>query len=124
MTTAVGIDLVAVESVGEALREHGERYLSRVYTPAEVAASHGSPRRLAERFAAKEAAIKALRPDRGTAVPWREIELLDGPQLVLSGGARELARAAGLSRLAVSVSAQGEYATAVVYAASAAGGFQ
>jgi holo-[acyl-carrier protein] synthase len=121
VSVAVGIDLVAVASVEEALREHGERYLLRVYTPEEIAASHGSARRLAECFAAKEALIKALRPERDDAVPWRSVALLHGRRIVLSGPAQALAQRAGLSRLAVSVSAQEGYATAVVYAQTPVG---
>jgi holo-[acyl-carrier protein] synthase len=121
VAAAVGIDLVAVASVEEALRDHGERFLARVFTSEEIAASHGSARRLAECLAAKEAVVKALRPERDTAVPWRSIALHDGRRLVLSGPAQALARQAGLSRFAVSVSAQEGYATAVVYAQSPVG---
>ncbi|MFL5845656.1 MAG: holo-ACP synthase [Solirubrobacteraceae bacterium] len=124
MTQTVGIDLVAVEAVTAAIAEHGERYLSRVYTDAERAACLERPARLAERFAVKEAALKALRPPRDAAVPWRCIELGTGGELVLTGQAAALARDAGLSRFAVSVSAQDGYATAVVHATSAVRGDQ
>lgn len=63
---SVGTDLVLVADVRESVEQFGERYLARVYSPSELAtctAADGSPdvTRLAARFAAKEAAIKALR---------------------------------------------------------------
>jgi len=73
----VGIDLVLVAAVEDSLRIHAERYLRRVYTSRELCdcvTSSGAPdaRRLAARFAAKEATLKLLR-DGDQAVPWREI---------------------------------------------------
>ena len=60
---AVGIDLASVSQVRRSLRDFGDRYLHRVYTPTEIAdccASHDPAPGLAARFAAKEATIKAL----------------------------------------------------------------
>jgi len=119
----VGIDLVAVESVSDALREHGDRYLDRIYTEAEVRqcrTSHGlAHARLAARFAAKEATIKVLRP-ADEPVPWRSIELVRHPSgwidLELSGRAAALAADQSLGDFAVSVSHEAGFATAVVIA--------
>jgi holo-[acyl-carrier protein] synthase len=118
----VGIDLVKAATVAEALAEHGERYLRRVYTDAEVAQCGGpdgapDPLRLAARFAAKEAAMKVLRPG-DAAVPWPSIEVVrDGggvPLLTLHGPAAELAAAAGLTEFALSLTHEDAYAAAVV----------
>ena len=73
MAVRVGIDLVAVEAVRDAVSEHGEHYLNRIYTEAEIRECRTSqsmiPERLAARFAAKEATIKVLRPsERGDPV--------------------------------------------------------
>jgi holo-[acyl-carrier protein] synthase len=120
---AVGIDLVQVEEVQEALAHFGDRYLSRVFTAHEVACASGAgvvqARQLAARFAAKEAAMKALGPeDRLPA--WRSIEVHQEPggrcTLRLSGHAAELARRACLNEFAVSLSHEGNLATAVVFA--------
>jgi holo-[acyl-carrier protein] synthase len=107
----IGIDLVDVDDVRDSLRVHGERYLQRIYTERELAESRGRPERLAERFAVKEAALKALRT-ADEPVPWRAIEV-SGASLRLSGQAAELA--AGLE-LAVSSSHEGPVAAAVVIA--------
>src|SRR5690606_41845696 len=61
MTThAVGIDMIEIERVGRVLERYGERFLRRVYTPAEAAFCRGRVPELAARFAAKEAVMKAL----------------------------------------------------------------
>ena len=124
MPTRVGIDLVRVADVRDALDAHGAHYLARVYTDNEVDDCRGTagpdPRRLAARFAAKEAAAKALRVHPDEALPWTAIEVVrdaDGfPALVLHGAAAELAGARGITDLVVSLSHEDEYAAAVVSA--------
>jgi holo-[acyl-carrier protein] synthase len=117
MALRVGIDLVQAATVAEAIAEHGERYLRRVYTEAELTQCGGDPLRLAARFAAKEAAMKVLRPG-DAAVPWPSIEVVrdaEGvPVLTLHGPAAELASAAGLVAFAVSLTHEDAYAAAVV----------
>ena len=120
----VGIDLVEVEEVAATLHSRlGTRYLSRIYTNREVEDCvrdrEVDPVRLAGRFAAKEAAMKALRVgDR--PVSWREVEVQrasDGaPTLVLHGAAAALAAEAGLSHFALSVTHERTYASAIVVA--------
>jgi holo-[acyl-carrier protein] synthase len=122
----VGIDLVDVEEVAATLRSKlGARYLSRIYTSREVDDCRRDrevdPVRLAGRFAAKEAAMKALRVgDR--AVSWREVEVqraADGaPTLALRGAAAALAAEAGLSQFALSVTHERTYASAIVVASA------
>lgn len=119
----VGIDLVAVESVREALAAHGDRYLRRVFTPREAEDCLGpdghDASRLAARFAAKEATLKVLRPgSMGLALTAIEvIRHEDGSvELGLTGTAAELARAAGLEEFALSLTHEGAYAAAVVLA--------
>jgi holo-[acyl-carrier protein] synthase len=115
----VGTDLLSVADVEAAVAAHGERYLRRVFTARELDDCAGAPERLAARFAAKEAAIKVLRPaDR--AVPWREIEVRRDPAgwvgLHLFGSAAALAEEQGLGGWAVSLAHERELATAVVIA--------
>ncbi len=122
MPLRVGIDLVKAATIRDALAEHGERYLRRVYTDAEVghcrdAAGDVVALRLAARFAAKEAVMKVLQPAAGDAVPWPEIEVVrtgGAPELRLHGGAADLARRAGLTAFALSFTHEDEYAAAVV----------
>lgn len=121
---SIGIDLVDVEEVAATLEsELRTRYLSRIYTSSEVRdclnGEEVDPARLAGRFAAKEAAMKALRVgDR--PVSWREVEVHrapDGaPELVLRGAAAALASEAGLSRFSLSLTHERAYASAVVVA--------
>jgi holo-[acyl-carrier protein] synthase len=120
----VGIDLVEVDEVAATLHSNlGARYLSRIYTSREVEDClrdrEVDPIKLAGRFAAKEAAMKALRVgDR--AVSWREVEVHraeDGaPTLVLRGAAAALASEAGLAHFAVSMTHERKYASAIVVA--------
>jgi holo-[acyl-carrier protein] synthase len=117
----VGIDLVGVRTVREAMAEHGARYLRRVFTDGEIADCGGLEQpdalRLAARFAAKEAALKALRAG-DAAVPWTAVEVVRGPdgapELALHGTAAELAARAGLGELAVSLTHEDGHAAAVV----------
>ena len=118
MGQRVGIDLTSVTRVREAADEHGERYLTRVYTARELADCGGDAARLAGRFAAKEAAIKVLRPGAATALPWSDIEVVRAPgghvELELAGLAAQHAEEHGLSGFAVSLSHEGDSACAVV----------
>jgi holo-[acyl-carrier protein] synthase len=123
MAIRIGLDLVAVNSVAETLRgEHREHYLERVYTEREVDDCRGpsgriEPERLAARFAAKEATIKAL-PGAGEEVRLTTIEVRSEPsgevRLELSGRAAELADEAGISELAISLTHEGGFAAASV----------
>lgn len=117
----VGIDLVQVSRIEESLQKFGERFLRRLFHRDEIAYALASPvacsRRLAARFAAKEAALKALHvADRG--VSWRDIEVRrasDGDcALVLHGSAQRAAREAGLEVASLSLTHEGDYAAAVV----------
>ena len=123
MPLRVGIDLVRVSTVRDAIAAHGDRYLERVYTARELedcrTAGVVDPLRLAARFAAKAAAMKALRVG-DEAVPWPSIEIVRDPagyaELELHGRAGELAYAQGVAGLAVSLTHEDEYASAVVTA--------
>ena len=115
----IGLDLVSVEAVEASIAAHGERYLSRTYTEDELRECDGRPERLAARFAAKEAVMKAL--DRGDEpLPWTSIAVRrDGsgrPSLVLSGAAAELARQRGLTTFELSLTHEAQYGAAVVLA--------
>jgi holo-[acyl-carrier protein] synthase len=122
-TLRVGIDLVEISRISESLQKFGERFLRRVFTDGEIAFATAVPsqaaERLAARFAAKEAAIKAL----GLAdqpMNWRDIEVRRAPSgacdMALSGAACRAAELAGVRELAVSLSHEGDYAAAIVVA--------
>jgi holo-[acyl-carrier protein] synthase len=115
---SVGIDIADVSEVESAVSRFGTRYLERVFTPAEIAeAAICGPRLLAACFAAKEAAVKALRLE-DEALGWRSIELRGAgtaaPQLHFAGRAVELLARAGSTSVAVAVSTTARHAGAIV----------
>lgn len=116
-STRVGVDLVEISRIARACDRWGDRFLARVYTPTEQADSRGRPAALAARFAAKEAAAKALGVGIGP-VSWHSIEVLVGargrPLLRLLGPAADLASRLGIRQADVSLSDTSEYALAVV----------
>jgi holo-[acyl-carrier protein] synthase len=117
MSIRCGIDLVDVEQVTEAIAEHGERYLHRIYTERELADAGAAPERLAARFAAKEATMKALgRAEEGFG--WTRIaverEPSGQPRIALTGSAAELARERGMQSIHVSLTHESDYAAAMV----------
>jgi len=122
---SVGIDLVQLSGIRESMATFGDRFLRRVFTEGELAYATATPElapaRLAARLAAKEATVKALDlAERG--VGWREIEVTRSPSgapgLLLHGNARAAADEAGAPALSVSLSHEGDYATAVVISLS------
>jgi holo-[acyl-carrier protein] synthase len=126
MSARVGIDLVSVDSVRESIDAHGDHYLKRVYTERELsdcATERGvDPERLAARFAAKEAALKVLRPGE-VGLPWNEIEVQRTAEgwvrVQLLGAAAALAASAGIGELALSITHERGLAAAVVVAGKA-----
>lgn len=119
----VGIDIVRISRIAESLERFGQRFLNRVFTPDEIAYATAAParsaERLAARFAAKEAALKALQlADKG--IRWTELEVRRAQsgdcELQLHGAAQTAARMSGFANLALSLSHEGDYAAAVVMA--------
>ncbi len=119
----IGVDICSIVRIASAYDRFGRRFLRRILTQAEIAYVESQPRhlvaRLAGRFAVKEAAVKAL----GTGwrgVGWHEFEIvrrLSGqPQLRLSGRAAKLAGDHALNHWEVSLSHDGDYASATVIA--------
>ena len=110
----LGIDLIEIERIERAL-ERRPRLADRLFTEGELASARARRRpgrHLAARFAAKEAAIKAL---GGRGVAPRDIEVVgsEPPRLELHGRAAELAAECGLE-LSVSLTHSRELAAAVV----------
>jgi holo-[acyl-carrier protein] synthase len=117
-----GVDVVEIARVERALARPGERFARRVFTPAEI----GDCRRFARpgphfalRFAAKEAALKALASGWGGGVGWRDVEVAcDGTpervRLRLHGRAAELARARGPTVAHLALSRSRSHALALV----------
>jgi holo-[acyl-carrier protein] synthase len=119
MRCEVGVDIVAMTRIEQAVERFGERFLKRIYTPGELAYALADVHKwehLAARFAAKEAASKAL--GTGMAgVGWKDFEverLPSGkPTLRLSGRAAQIAQDQGLSQWSVSLAHDAEAKVAV-----------
>ena len=117
MKLRTGIDLMEIARIEEVVSRHGKHYLERVYTPAELEQCGKRAESLAGRFAAKEAAAKALGCGIGD-VEWKEIEILGdeqrAPVLHLHAKAAQKAEELGLTTWSVSLSHSQSHAVAVV----------
>ena len=122
MIAGIGIDLVDIARVETLLARFGDRAVKRLFTDREsaYATSRANPaRHFAARFAAKEAAYKALAGSEGArAIGWREIEVLaneDGsPRLEFHGLAEGRAAELGVVRVYVTLTHSHATAAAVV----------
>lgn len=106
------MDIIEVTRIAKAIERHGARFINRVYRPQEAAyceSAGNRAERYATRFAAKEAARKAI----GAATPvrtldWHDVEIISStegaPQLHFHGRAAELLRQLGVTRAHVSLS--------------------
>jgi holo-[acyl-carrier protein] synthase len=117
----LGLDVTEVDRVAGVLERHGERFLARVFRPGELRTARRHPRAFAEhvagRFAAKEAAMKALGLGwRGLA--FRDIEVGRDPRgkplLAFHGSALERARALDVRLAEVTITHGRDIAAAVV----------
>ena len=121
MSHYIGVDIIEIGRVKEAVERWGERFLRRVYTESELAVYRSKPSSLATRFACKEAVMKLLGTGR-SGIHWREIETLSHasgqPRVNLYGKAQVKADAMGIKAIAVSLSHSKEYAIAYVSAVS------
>ncbi len=119
----MGMDVVDIRRISESIDKFGARFVQRLFSQGEISYAHSgegqTAQRLAARFAAKEAAIKAFSLSEA-GVNWRDIEvqkLPDGAcRLALHGKAARQAKQLGVSEIALSLSHDGDYAAAVVTA--------
>src|SRR5437773_5640453 len=102
MIIGLGVDIVQNERIRHSLERFGPRFLNRIYTETEIGYCNGCADpaiHFAARFAAKEAAFKALGTGWAAGVKWKDVEvrrLASGkPELVLYGEALERATALG-----------------------------
>ena len=112
---AVGIDIIEISRISQAVERWGQRFLQRIYTPSELDYCRGRAPQLAVRFAAKEAIMKALGTGR-RGVDWRDIEVVrrrgGAPSIHLQGRASRVAERMAVSHVALSLSHSREYAVA------------
>ncbi len=124
-TTELGIDIIRVARIAASLERFGDRFTRRVLTPAEAAYVRNRPETMAGRWAAKEAVSKVLGLGvRG--IGWRDIEVerlpTGQPAIRLHGRAARRATQLGMSRVAVSISHESEFAVAIAYGVRTVGG--
>ena len=121
MSHYIGVDIIEIGRIKEAVESWGEKFLRRVYTESELAAYRNKPSSLAARFACKEAVMKLLGTGR-MGINWQEIETLSHtsgqPRVNLYGRAQVKADEMGIKAIAVSLSHSKEYAIAYVSAVS------
>ena len=114
----IGVDIVEIDRIQNAVARWGDGFLQRVYTENELELCRRHTPSLATRFAGKEAVVKALGTPSDRGFKWREIEILaepsGKPSVRLCGKAQRQADKIGLSGLAISLSHSRDYAIAFV----------
>ena len=121
MIVGTGIDITEVPRIAESIQRFGDRFLRRVYTEGEMKYCDSKANRIeryAARFAAKEAAMKALGTGWSRGIRWRDIEVARQPSgrptIVFHGVAAEIAAKLGVAHAALSLSHTSEQAIAHV----------
>ena len=122
MILGTGFDLTALPRIKALLEKHEERFLARILTADELSCLPDEPARrvdyAAGRWAAKEAAVKALGSGFSAGIGFHDVEVvtLEGgrPELRLHGRAAELATQKGVTALHVSISHERDMAGAIV----------
>ena len=112
MAIFCGTDIVSVERIRNSINELGDTFLKRIYTDEEI--SYCESRRMskfqsyAARFAAKEAAYKALSPETAEGVKWHDAEVIKNsngkPVIVFHGRLKEVALDRGIKKDEVDIS--------------------
>src|SRR6267154_6087894 len=121
MIVGTGVDITEVDRIEAAVKRFGDRFLRRVFTPEEVRYCVGksnAAERLAARFAAKEAGMKAIGTGLRHGITWHDFEVVrlpgQRPNLKFSGKAAEFAARLGCKRTHLSLSHTADQAIAHV----------
>ena len=117
-----GNDIIRISRVKESIEQIGEKFLKRVYTDEEI--NYCESRRMckyqsyAARFAAKEAAYKAIAPNSSEDIEWKDIEVKrkenGKPYIEFHGKLKEIANEKNIDSMDLSLSHDGDYAMATV----------
>jgi holo-[acyl-carrier protein] synthase len=121
MLVGTGIDIIEIGRIATSIERYGDRFLTRIFTPQEIAycmRKKSSAESFAARFAAKEAGAKALGTGIQWGVTWREIEVQrqpgQRPTLHFSGRARDFADRLGVKHTSLSLTHNATVAMASV----------
>ena len=119
----IGTDIVEVPRIGRMIEEHGELFLTRVFTPREVRycqARKNAMEHFAGRWAAKEAILKCLGTGWRKGLCWTDLEIRNdfqgAPKVYICGGARDQARQLQITDILLTISHCRAYATATAVA--------
>ena len=117
MILGMGTDIVAIPRVAKVLQRFPQRFTDKILAPIEQRETMDAAY-VAKRFAAKEAALKALGTGLRGGIQWTDLQVLNDalgkPQLKLQGAAAALAAQRGVTQLHVSLSDERDYALAFV----------
>lgn len=121
MIVGTGVDIAEVPRIRESIKRFGDRFLSRIYTAGErryCDSKANRDERYAARFAAKEAAMKALGTGWNHGVRWVDCEVVrmpgGRPTIAFHGRAREFAAKLGVTNASLSITHTKEQAFAQV----------
>lgn len=121
MIVGTGVDIAEVPRIAQAIARYGERFLNRIYTEGEIRYCDSKANRVeryAARFAAKEAAMKALGTGWSHGVRWKDCEVTrqpgGRPTMKFHGKAAEFANRLRASNIALSLTHTSEQAFAQV----------
>ncbi|HEV1995148.1 MAG TPA: holo-ACP synthase [Candidatus Acidoferrum sp.] len=121
MIVGLGIDIAEIDRIEASIRRHGRHFLERIFTSREIAyceRHRNKAERYAGRFAAKEAAMKALGTGWGKGVRWVDIEVVrlpsGKPSLEVAGRAGQIAAGLGVKNISLSITHSGNTAFAEV----------
>ena len=121
MVKAIGTDIVSTARIEAALKRSGRKFAERILAPLEMIqfdAAHSPAAFLAKRFAAKEAAAKALGTGIGRGISWHHMHIehdeMGAPLLILSGAAAQRQATLGSQKAHISIADELDQALAFV----------
>jgi holo-[acyl-carrier protein] synthase len=119
----IGTDITECLRIAQMIERHGELFITRVYTPAEIQYCQSrkqATQHFAGRWAAKEAVLNAVGTGWRRGISWRDVEILNQrggkPMVALHGGVRDVAEELGVGQILVSISHCRSHATAYALA--------
>ncbi|HEY2893929.1 MAG TPA: holo-ACP synthase, partial [Pirellulales bacterium] len=116
-------DIVECLRIAQMIERHGELFLQRVYTQREIeycSSRKAATQHYAGRWAAKEAALKALGTGWSRGISWHDVEVRNdvggAPRIILGSGTREVCEQKGIADMLISISHCRSHATAYALA--------
>lgn len=120
---SIGTDIIECVRIAQMIEKHGELFLTRVFTQREIAycsSRRSANQHYAGRWAAKEAALKALGTGWAKGIHWTDVEVVNEvggkPTLNIANRAKEVAEDLGIQEMLISISHCRNYAVAYVTA--------